>query len=511
MKRGWAILVLFHSLLLPLNSAELQNHNGGWRGIWLENDQARIFVATEPRLRILHFSLQGEPNFLRDVDDDVSGIKTGFLAPGHTPYSFAISEIPANILNLTDYSIDLQTAVEPSSGLQVTWEIKLSPTEAEIFLTHSITNHNRDPQTLAVWSLIAVPSRGRLSTNNLEALFPLAGQPLETAAHNFTSGIYTLDLEAPIHPYILQTGARARQPAFLYEHGSGTLSSRVPSSEGPWSPPGINLLFYVDVSFQEQFAEFEHLGPLREIASGESVTMVQCIRLNRLSSSSSPLRNSAENPLELNFLAGENVRTTADSKVRSWSALLEGVPVLLEPLQSNIPPTATPDNIQFNKSPLYIPRLAPFQSAGENTQRSMEVEFIADNNQTISSQVIAEMGGSGNGYNLWVESGRIFAGAWGKNPDGSIQESFLGAPLLNGRQTVRIEMLPASQLFKLFVNGTLMDEGALPAIQPHRDTCGLGGVAGTTRIDSIGVVHEGDYHYTGAIYRFVLTSHLADL
>jgi hypothetical protein len=344
-----------------------------------------------------------------------------------------------------------------------------------------------------------------------------------------SDGIYLLDLDAPIHPYLLRTGLLCPEPGFTYSNTSGALHSSVPPDDGPWSPPGINLLFYADVSPQERFAELEHLGPLRVVAPGESVSLVQTIRLTTATECAEPVRSSAfrrflartgrlkaglrtrgglhapagTKRLRLAYAAGEGVETGPDGGFLAWTAPLQDVPVSLRPLDPNRPPEVVGKALLFAGSPLEIPRLAPLQAAGPGAPRAVEILFQPQDHPGKSPQMLFEIGGSGNGYNLWLENGAIQAGVWGKDASGTVTACFMEAPMPEGIATARLEIDLLQGEAHLLINGEPRASTSSPRIQPHRDRCALGGIAGASRLP-YGVVRSGTAPFYGEIRRLTL-------
>ncbi|GAB4169582.1 MAG: hypothetical protein Fur0032_08210 [Terrimicrobiaceae bacterium] len=271
-------------------------------------------------------------------------------------------------------------------------------------MRHELTNHSAKAREIGVWSLAAVPGNGRVVVQAFDKIFPLGGQPIGAAAFGVRDGTFTLNFDAPIHPYILRAGLFAPRPAFDYTSRRGPFRSSVESSDGSWSPPGINLLFYTDVSPLEAFAEVEHLGPLRNVAPGES--------------------------------------------------------------------------------PLEVPLLAALQAASPDRPRSVEITFTPELPETPDPQMLIEIGGSGDGCNLWIQNGRLHAGVRGKNENEEVEVFWMHTGLPAGSSNATLELDPVRSEARLLLNGQRVQTTPLPRIQPHRDRCALGGVAGSSRLPS---------------------------
>jgi hypothetical protein len=499
MRRSLSILccLLAGTVVLPLRAVENYSGCSTWEGIWLSNDHVEVFVATAPHLRLLHLSEPGGSNLLRDLVDDVSGIKTGYLEPGHRPDSFAIGDLPARIVQRSSRSIILETTTEESSQLSLRWRVELADDAPELTMTHELTNHAAAARKIAVWSLAAVPTNGLVQVDHFDELFLLGGQAFGTAANHLSDTQYRMNLDAPIHPYILRTGLLKSKPSFSYRSARGGFRSSVAEASGPWSPPGINLLFYADVSPQNQFAELEHLGPLQDLPPNESLSLTQVIELIDEKAAALPKLQKTE-PLKLSYNLKKGVEQTEDGFLQQWLSPLQGVPVALKPLYAERPPAVTGQAIQFTDTPLEIPRLAPLQAAEPDTPRSIEVTFQPGEIKTAEPQMLVEIGGSGNGYNLWLQNEQLHAGVWGKNDSGDVTAQFMEAPLPAGETAAKLKIRPAAQLAELWLNGNKVAETELPPIMPHRDRCGLGGVAGTSRTRT-GRVKAGAAPMNGSI------------
>lgn len=490
-----ALLIVGTSVSVAAN--ERYHPERSWRGEWLRNEVIEVFVATTPRLRLLHLSRPGGENLLRDLDDDVAGIKTGYLAPGHRPDSFAVGDLPALVVARSGHSLVLETAVEPASQLSLRWQIQLADEAPELTLRHELANHAEASRTIGVWSLAAVPSNGQVQVNNFKEIFLLGGQSFGTEANQRSEQHYRMDLDAPIHPYVLRAGLLSKQPEFSYSSLRGSFHSTVPEADGVWSPPGINLLFYTDVSPQEQFAELEHLGPLREVQPNQTLCLTQVIQLIDQKKAAIP-KTRKPDTLTLSYGMETGVEQSEDGSLRQWLAPLECVPVALQPLYPERSPAVTGQGIQFSNTPLEIPRLAPLQAAGPDAPRSIEITFQADDTKTAEPQMLVEIGGSGNGYNLWLQNGKLYAGVWGKDDAGEVNAQFIEAPLTAGETTAQLKIRSAAQRAELWLNGSKVAEAELPLIMPHRDRCGLGGVAGTSRTHR-GIMKAGTAPMKGSI------------
>jgi len=334
----------------------------------------------------------------------------------------------------------------------------------------------------------------------------LAGPPIGTQAQHFSSdGDVVLNFDAPIHPYVLRTGVLSHEPSFTYQTTQAGLRSTAAFEAGELSPPGINLLFYADASPQEQFVELEHLGIIRKVAPGQSISFLQHLSVAENlepGARAEPSNNLQSNaPLVLNYLHTQGISLSKGNHIAEWSAPLQAVPVFLEPISPERPPLSTSEGVAMDATPLNFPRLSTLQGAGPEAARKVSIRFQAPQRfMDCAPAMLYEIGGSGNGYNLYLKDDRLIAGVWGKDAaTGSIDEIYLTTQIEKADQWIEatLDLDPAEQKATLLINGAVRAIGKLPKISPHRDRCTIGGVQGTTRIN--GSVEKSGFDFVGTI------------
>lgn len=494
---GFYILITLGSLCFSSLGAEVTYQEGSpWRGVWLRNEHVKAFVSTRPRLRLLHLSSIDGKNLLRDLDDDISGIKTAYLEPSHQPTSFLPSEQTARVIAQSPTSVALETATQPEARIALKMEIRLLAGKAGVKIRHRLKNNANQTRKLGVWSLMAIPVAGRVEAplrplvDHPSSLVFYSGPKADGIVQGVQDGNYWIDLDQPLLPARLRTGAFSGADAITYTRDKTTLTSRVENKGTEYSPPGINLLFYADTSRADQFAELEHLGPLQDVRRGAWIHLDQYIEV-------SPIRDSAPsvpNTDDLIFDLEQGLIQSPLGQLISWdsSASLSLIPTELDKL-----PMVTERGVQFMGAPLTIPTHPQFMVLDQDDQRSIELTFTpsADNSQR---QTLVEIGGSGNGYNLYLDAGEIHVGIWSTDAQKETIYTSLSAPLTTSECNASLILDTKKQEASLSVNGKLEAKIKLRPMPRHENPSAIGGISGNTRFPD-GAAKEGDAPFHGAI------------
>jgi hypothetical protein len=137
----------------------------------LENQHLRLEYLTTGGPRIVGLSLRGSDNLLADLHDMSADTPLGkyhFLG-GHrlwiSPESIEKTYIPDQTgleVKPTPAGVRLTGQTEAVSGVRKTVLIELEPDRPAVKLTHTITNENSSPITLAAWAISMFRQGGSL-------------------------------------------------------------------------------------------------------------------------------------------------------------------------------------------------------------------------------------------------------------------------------------------------------------------------------------------------------------
>jgi len=123
------------------------------------------------------------------------------------------------------------------------------------------------------------------------------------------------------------------------------------------------------------------------------------------------------------------------------------------------------------------------------------VSLWSRSDDTSRRQVLYEEGAGGNGFNLYVEGGQLYAGAWG----GVVANTFLQAPLSGGAWRHVVSRFSGSGEFSLWVDGVQQDVAtAIGDVGPHDGDDAIGARGNATRYHTGNQGGEGDY-FQGSI------------
>ncbi len=257
-------------------------------------------IQTRPALRLTRFSDGDSPSLLAPTEMDPSGVRTWFMEPGQTERSPLIANRQASCSNHGPAQADLTTGMEPSTGLELLWQVRLDSQSRTLRLRHGLRNHAAQVRTVALWPLVAGAGPQRMHTVLLgEAdgssvaggIFPplveaheehLRGRDLHRLAgvHPGRQGL-VLDGAAMTGTPWLKAGLRARDGIAALADGNWALRSQVTAADvGPYPEGDRNLTTYRS----DHIIEIEHVGPLVAVAPGATIWLDQILSMHRIDS-----------------------------------------------------------------------------------------------------------------------------------------------------------------------------------------------------------------------------------
>ena len=132
---------------------------------------------------------------------------------------------------------------------------------------------------------------------------------------------------------------------------------------------------------------------------------------------------------------------------------------------------------------------------GTHSDRTISVAFKADT--TSGQQVIYEEGGATSGYNLYIDSGLLYVGAWGMN--NGVANVFLSTAIL-ANQWYNVSLVNDSIASTVtgYLNGTVFGSAASDSMPEHSGDIGIGRIDDATKTHS-GNINSSGNHFAGLI------------
>ncbi len=252
----------------------------------------RLAILTSPWLRLDHLGRDGQPSLVRkESPQDIGGIRTWVMEPTQTPTSGSPAMMPARILSRRERRIELVTEPDAASGLSLCWDLaERGP--GRFVLRHGVTNRSDRIRRIAVWALAVSsdPRQSRLllgrdpgddTTPRLVTIGKAeAGPECEPMSGLRLSPEALLLDGTAMACENYKVGLRSRSGWAALVDGSQVLWSRVAAEHpGPYPEGGANLTAY----WSSGTSEIEHVGPLTDVAPGETAWLEQELRILTLS------------------------------------------------------------------------------------------------------------------------------------------------------------------------------------------------------------------------------------
>lgn len=141
----------------------------GWKhNVRLANGEMELIVTQDVGPRIIRFGFIGGPNLFGEIRGQLgkNGEREWQIRGGHrlwvAPESKKRSCEPDNRpISIRDIPGGIQTFQKAGPlGIEKSMKITLAPRGTAVKITHTLTNRNRTPFDLSVWSLTVMPRRG---------------------------------------------------------------------------------------------------------------------------------------------------------------------------------------------------------------------------------------------------------------------------------------------------------------------------------------------------------------
>lgn len=264
---------------------------GGWPNcLRIHDENVELIVTTDVGPRVIRYGFVGGPNIFKEFADQMgrSGESTWqprgghriWIAPEVVPETYASDNYPCRATLFPD-AVEVTAPIEPKTGLEKTIRVQLS--QAGVIVTHRIKNCSEQPKTLAPWALSMMapggvgittfPPRGT-HPENLPPTNPLimwAFTDLSDPRWMFTKK-YLILRHDPKNTSPQKLGLFNSHTMGAYLLGSDLFVKRYDAdSTKTYADFGASYETFTN----EAFLELETLGPLEELAPGETVEHVE--------------------------------------------------------------------------------------------------------------------------------------------------------------------------------------------------------------------------------------------
>ncbi len=253
-------------------------------------------IQTKPSLRLTAFVDGSIPAMLAPPAREPCGLRTWFMEPCQNEDSGLIACRPAHYSDRGPDHCSLSTGVDPSTSLELLWEVRLHPRRRKLLVRHGLRNHATTQRRLALWPLVAGAAPQRMKTVMLRdpdndamptAMIPSTAfvQDRAEGPRDLTAilGVHQLDEALVLDGAVmhgtrwLKAGLRAATGTAALVDGHYILRSRIVAHEpGPYPEGDRNLTTYR----ADDIIEIEHVGPLCDVAPGEAIWLDQELSLH---------------------------------------------------------------------------------------------------------------------------------------------------------------------------------------------------------------------------------------
>ena len=274
----------------------VNNHPEMGNMLWLEEGNIQIGIALDYGIRVRHLSIKGMDNLYyeqpADFSDGFGSADTWKLRGGHrlwlTPEcddSYYPDDAPISYTLKEDGVLIVQD-VEPPLGIQKTLEITFRP-DGTVYLLHNFYNRNDHPIRGASWAINSLAASGDIDFSygsNLYgdfypgAVFSLWGDTSLADPRLTISAGHIHAKYLPISDYF-KLGVFCPDGVATLESKGQRLTMGFDVCDMRSLPDqGCNFELYM----HKMFLEMESLGPVTDIAPGESASHWETWKLEKL-------------------------------------------------------------------------------------------------------------------------------------------------------------------------------------------------------------------------------------
>lgn len=262
----------------------------GWDNCYrLSNGIAELIVTGDVGPRVIHYSLNGGPNFFKEFDEmmGTSGESRWMIRGGHRLWigpedrlaTYALDNGPIEIAG-AGLTLTALQPVEPETGLRKSIRLTLDADSTRVEVHHCIENTNLLPVEIAAWTPTVMapkgigisgwPPRGT-HPEMLEPSNPIimwAFTDLSDPRWKFTKKYLTL-LQDPSNPVPQKLGHFNKHTWAAYAlHNALFLKQYFPAGNAADHPEfGASFEIFTNADF----LELETMGPVTRLAHGQAL------------------------------------------------------------------------------------------------------------------------------------------------------------------------------------------------------------------------------------------------
>jgi hypothetical protein len=265
----------------------------GWKNCYrISNGEVELIVTGDVGPRIIRYGFVGGQNMFKEFPDQLgkSGEDTFQMrggdrvwkAPEDPVATWAPDNVPVEV-QITLTGVIAREPIEPLTKLQKEIEVSLAPTGANVTVSHRIINHGLFAIEFAPWALTQMaqggivisgfPPRGH-HPQNLEATNPLtmwAYTNLADPRWKFTRKYLTLRQD-PNNGDAQKLGLFNKDTWAAYLlNGEVFVKRTTADARGKYPDFGCSFETFTN----DQFLEVETLGPLTNVAPGQTLELVE--------------------------------------------------------------------------------------------------------------------------------------------------------------------------------------------------------------------------------------------
>lgn len=265
---------------------------GGWENnLRIANGRTELIITLDVGPRVISYRTADCTNVFKTFDAQLGGTGEGewmprgghrfWLAPEHPVLSYLIDNSPVEHRILSEYKVETISPPVEQLPIRKIMTLELDPVSSHVTVTHRAQNHGREGRPVATWGLsamvpggceiIPLPTLGEhprdLLPNRPMILWPFTD--MTDRRWRWGQRFITLrqDEEGPT-----KLGLRHREKWIAYHREDSLFLKTIESREGVDYPDfGCNFETFTN----EEMLEIEALGPLTELAPGESAEHVE--------------------------------------------------------------------------------------------------------------------------------------------------------------------------------------------------------------------------------------------
>jgi hypothetical protein len=265
---------------------------GGWRDcVRLNNGEVELIATTAVGPRLIRFGFVGGENEFHEFPE-MLGLTGGdewriygghrlWHSPEAKPRSYALDNGPVEARMEGD-TLHLLQPTEPTTGIRKEMRVTMDRQSTQVGVLHRLTNQGLWPVTLAAWALSVMARGGRAVVPQSQRETPDNLLPNRTLVLWPYTDLRDPRLELGSRYLSLQQDPRVSQPikigvsvddgwAGYVRHGNLFLKRFIYQAGAAYPDYGSSVETYTNADF----LELETLGPLQELAPGQSAEHIE--------------------------------------------------------------------------------------------------------------------------------------------------------------------------------------------------------------------------------------------